>query len=123
MKKLAAIVALGLGLSTGAAFADTMANAFGNTVVVTYPSGAQARYHFNADNTFGIYAPDGSHVMGTYELANGQLCLTPAGGERACAAYVGDKNVGDTWTQTATDGSTINVTLEAGRAGAHNHGH
>ena len=117
MKKFAAIVAFGLALSTGAAFADTMANAFGNTVVVTYPNGAQARYHFNADNTFGIHAPDGSHVHGTYELAGGQLCLTPAGGDRACAAYVGDKNVGDTWTQTATDGSTINVTLEAGRGG------
>lgn len=123
MKKFAAMLAFGLALSTGAAFADTMANAFGNTVVVTYPNGAQARYHFNADNTFGIHAPDGSHVQGTYELAGGQLCLTPAGGERACAAYVGDKNVGDTWTQTATDGSTINVTLEAGRGGGHSHGH
>ncbi len=115
MKKFAAMVAFGLALSTGAAFADTMANAFGNTVVVTYPNGAQARYHFNADNTFGIHAPDGSHVHGTYELADGQLCLTPAGGERACAAYVGDKNVGDTWTQRGLDGTDISVTLEAGR--------
>ena len=35
MKKFMAMVAVGLALSTGAAFADTMANAFGNTVVVT----------------------------------------------------------------------------------------
>lgn len=114
MKKFAAVLAFGMALS-GAAFADTLANAAGNTFVITYANGAQARYHFNADNTFAAQAPDGSHVQGAYELANGQLCLTPAGGERGCTAYVGDKNVGDSWTQTATDGSTINVRLEAGR--------
>ena len=43
------------------------------------------------------------------------ICLTPAGGQAACTAYVGDKNVGDTWTQTASDGSQITVTLQAGR--------
>lgn len=120
MKKFAAVLALGFALSTGAAFADTMANAHNNTVIVTYANGAQARYHFNADNTFGIQAPDGSHVTGTYEVAGDQLCLTPAGGARACTPYTGDKNVGDTWTQTAADGSTISVTIEAGRA-AHAH--
>ncbi|MBN8606428.1 MAG: hypothetical protein J0L81_05870 [Caulobacterales bacterium] len=122
MKKFAIALAFGMALS-GAAYADTLANAHENTVVVTYANGAQARYHFNADNTFGVHTPDGGHVHGTYELANGQLCLTPAGGERGCSAYVGDKNVGDSWTQTATDGSTINVTLEAGRGGGHDHGH
>ncbi|HVK80735.1 MAG TPA: hypothetical protein VM915_08980 [Verrucomicrobiae bacterium] len=120
MKKFAAMVAFGLALSTGAAFADTMANAHENTIVVTYPSGAQARYHFNADNTFAAHLPNG-HVEGTYTLANGELCITPAGGQRACTPYVGDKNVGESWTQTATDGSTINVTLEAGRSAPHSH--
>ena len=54
-------------------------------------------------------------MTGTYAVANGQICLTPAGGEPACTQYVGDKNVGDTWTQTATDGSQITVTVQAGR--------
>lgn len=114
MKKFAAILAFGVALASGAAFADTMANAAGNTFVVTYANGAQARYHFNADNTFEAHAPNG-HVTGTYELTGGQLCLTPAGGERGCLAYAGDKNVGDTWTQTGSDGTQISVTLEAGR--------
>jgi len=114
MKKLAATLAFGVALMAGAAFADTVANAEGNTFVVTYPNGAQARYHFNADNTFAAQTPNGQ-VAGTYELSGGQLCLTPAGGERGCVAYAGDKNVGDTWTQTGTDGSQITVTLEAGR--------
>lgn len=115
MKKLAAALAMGAVLASGAAFADTMQNGYGNTFVVTTSSGAVLRYHFNADNTFAMHGPDGAHVSGTYELANGQLCITPAGGERGCTAYAGDKNVGDTWTQAAADGSQITVKLEAGR--------
>jgi hypothetical protein len=115
MKKLAAALAFGAVLATGAAFADTMQNGYGNTFVVTTADGAVLRYHFNADNTFVMHAPDGSQVSGAYEVANGQICLTPAGGERGCTAYVGDKSVGDTWTQAAADGSQITVTLEAGR--------
>jgi hypothetical protein len=118
MKKFVAVLALGL-FAAGTAFADTMQNAYGNTVVITYPGGAQARYHFNADSTFAAHTPNG-HLSGAYEVAGDQLCLTPTGGQRACTPYVGGKNVGDTWTQTATDGSTITVTIEAGRA-AHSH--
>ena len=114
MKKLAAVLALGAALTAGAAFADTVANAEGNTFVVTYSNGAQARYHFNADGTFMAHTPNGD-VSGTYELNGGQLCITPTGGEAGCVPYAGDKNVGDTWTQTAADGSEITVTLEAGR--------
>lgn len=117
MKKFAAVLALGV-FAAGAAFADPIPNAASNTFVVTYANGAQARYHFNADNTFGAHTPNG-HVSGTYELAGDQLCLTPAGGERGCLPYAGDKNVGDTWTQTGSDGSEITVTLEAGRGHAH----
>jgi hypothetical protein len=115
MKKLAAAFVLGAVLASGAAFADTLQNGYGNTFVVTTANGAVLRYHFNADNTFALHAPDGSHVSGTYEIANGQLCITPAGGERGCTTYVGDKNVGDTWTQTGVDGSQVTVTLQAGR--------
>ena len=116
MKKFAAVVALGAMLSVSAAFAQTMMQtAYDNTIVVTYANGAQARYHFNADNTFAVRTPDGQTVTGTYAIEGGQICLTPNGGERGCTQYVGEKNVGDTWTQTGTDGSQISVTLEAGR--------
>ncbi len=119
MKKLVFAAAMVVALAAGPAFADTMENAYGNTIVITYANGAEARYHFNADGTFGLHTPDGQHVHGAYEVAGEQICLTPNGGERACTAYVGGKNVGDAWTQTATDGSTINVRLEAGRGEGH----
>ena len=117
MKKIAAILGLAMSATLMAppAFADTMQNAYGNTIVVTYASGAAVRYHFNADGSFEIVTPDNQTVPGTYTVAGGQICLTPTGGQAACTDYVGDKNVGDTWTQTATDGSQITVTVQAGR--------
>jgi hypothetical protein len=125
MKTLMALAAFGIACS-GAAFAQTMANSYENTVVLTYANGAQAHYHFNADNTFGVHAPDGSRVHGRYEVTGDQICLTPEGGERACTQYVDGKNVGDTWTQPLADGSTATATIVAGREGhdgEHGHGH
>jgi hypothetical protein len=115
MKKFAALVAIGVALGAGAAFADTMQNGYGNTFVVTNADGVSVRYQFDADGSFRALTPDGNTVTGTYEVTGGQLCITPAGGERGCTAYVGDKAVGDSWTQAATDGGEITVTLEAGR--------
>ena len=62
-----------------------------------------------------LVTPDGHTVPGTYTVGNGQICLTPTGGQQACTEYVGEKNVGDTWTQSATNGSTVTITLQAGR--------
>lgn len=114
MKRLAAGVAMALALAAGPVCADTMESSYGNTVVVTYPNGAVARYHFNADNTFSVTLPDGSTSQGAYAINGDQICFTQAG-ETQCTGYVGGKNVGDTWTQTASDGSTVTVSIEAGR--------
>ncbi len=113
MRLIASLAAIA-ALSAGVAFADTMENGYGNTFVVTNGAGEVARYQFDADNTFMATAGE-THGTGTWELADGQLCITPAGAERGCTPYTGDKNVGDTWTQNATDGGEISVTLEAGR--------
>lgn len=107
-----------LALAAPAAFADAdpMANAYANTFVVTEPSGAVLRYHFNADHTFDVAMPDGQAASGTYALANNQICLTFQGRPQPeCAEAVTGKNVGETWTQTRSDGSQISVTLQAGR--------
>lgn len=114
MKRLLIATALVVA-SAGAAFADTMENAYGNTVVVTLANGGEVRYQFNADQTYSVTTPDGQSVSGAYTTGDGQICLTPAGGEAACTAYVADKAVGDSWTQTGSDGSTVNVRIEAGR--------
>ena len=116
MKRVAAF-AIAAALLTGApALADTIQNGYGATFVVTNSAGQTVHYHFNADGSFAASTPDGQQVAaGTYEVADGQLCITPAGAERGCTTYVGDKNVGETWTQNGTDGGQITVTLQAGR--------
>jgi hypothetical protein len=115
MKKLAAVLAFGAALMSGAAFADTIENGFGNTFVVTGADGQVARYHFNEDGTFTGVAPGGSTMAGRWTVADGQVCLIPPSGQQACAPVVSGKNVGDTWTQVGTDGTEITITLEAGR--------
>lgn len=115
MKKFVVTLAAMVALGSGAALADTMTNSYGNTIVVTYPNGAAARYFFNADNTFTATLPDGSSVSGAFEIVGGEVCLTPAGAERQCTVVEQGKNVGDTWTQAGGDGSSIGVAIVAGR--------
>ncbi len=116
MRTLAVMTAFAAVLAAGAAFADTMQNGVGNTFVVTDSDGTVVHYHFDADGSFTASTPEGEQVAaGAYEVTDSQLCLTPAGGERGCTEYVGDKNVGDSWTQQGTDGAEIRVTLQAGR--------
>jgi len=115
MKRLIAIAAFLCLSSPGAAFADTMQNAVGNTLVVTTASGAVVRYRFNAAGSYAATLPDGSAGSGAWEVADGQICLTPAGGARGCTGYVADKNVGDTWTQAGVDGGQITVAIQAGQ--------
>jgi hypothetical protein len=115
MKKLVAALAFGAALMAGAAWAGTMDNSFGNTIVVTSANG-EARYHFNADGTFTGVAPGGSQMAGTWTLEGDRLCLIPPGGQApSCVAVAADKNVGDTWEQLGADGSPITVRLDAGR--------
>jgi hypothetical protein len=102
-------------LQTGVAFADTMENAFGNTITVTYASGAMARYYFEPDGTFTAVAPDGQQMAGRWEIAEEQLCFIAPSTQRTCTAFVPGKAVGDTWEQAATNGDPITVSLVAGR--------
>ena|SRR5690242_10943629 len=118
MLRIAAALGFSAALIAGAAFADpdTMQTAYGNTVVVTEEGGVVLRYHFNADHTFDVALPDGHAVAGTYQIANGQICLTYEGAEHAeCTEHVTGKNVGDTWTQRGSNGAQISVSLQAGR--------
>jgi hypothetical protein len=102
---------------SGAALAQQqMANAEGNTFVVTDASGVAVRYHFNNNGTWDAVAPDGTTAGGVYTVNDAQICLTAANAtQAACTEYHGDKNVGDTWTQPGTDGQPISVSLVAGR--------
>lgn len=116
MKKFVAALMFGVALTSGAAFADTMENTYANTIVVTYPSGAETRYFFNQDGTFTGVAPGGSTMAGRWTVSGDQLCLIPPGGQQpTCTTIETGKGVGDTWQQSGADGAAITVTLQAGR--------
>jgi len=116
MKTFAAALMFGVALMSGAAFADTMENTYANTIVVTSESGAETRYFFNQDGTFTGIAPGGSTMAGRWTVTGDQLCLIPPNGQApSCTTVEADKNVGDTWQQTGSNGAPITVTLQAGR--------
>ncbi|MDX2237908.1 MAG: hypothetical protein NW203_10130 [Hyphomonadaceae bacterium] len=96
------------------AAAGTMEAAHANTITSTDASGATLRWHFNADNSYHMAAPDGSHVAGRWALEGGQLCMVPQGGERACVPFEANKGVGDTWVAQTANGP-VTVSIVAGR--------
>jgi hypothetical protein len=115
MKKTLAAVVMGVALFAGVASADTLNNAFGNTLTTTGADGASFRWFFNADSTYSVVTPDGASVSGTWTREGENLCVTPTGGgPTQCALIVDGKAVGDTWPVETGNGS-VTVSLVAGR--------
>jgi len=117
VKKLICAAALGAVMTIGgAAYAnDTMDAAYSNTIVVTTADGTVLNYYFNADSTYTFTAGE-AEGGGTFTLGDGQICLTPTGGEEACGPLTDGQGVGDTWDATSVlDGSDITLSITAGR--------
>lgn len=114
MKRILAALALGAAALASPAFAGTVENAFGNTMVAQVAGGPEVRIHFNADSSYVMNLPDGTTVPGAWALQNGQLCMTPQGGAAQCYPDPGDHKVGDSWTATGPDGD-MTLSLVAGR--------
>mgnify|MGYP000672159979 CR=1 FL=1 len=113
----AVFVACAFGVAfIGAAVADTIENGYDNTIVVTTADGAQLRYHFEPDGSYTMRTPDGETASGAWRYGDDEICFSDEeGANETCAPYVDDKAVGDTWTQAGTDGSTVTVSIVAGR--------
>lgn len=113
MKRLGFLAAAISILSIGPAMADTVQNAVGNRVVLTFPGGAQSTLRLHADGTVQQTAPDGQTREGTWTSQGGTYCHT-FNGVQECPPIAADKNVGDTWTQ-AGDGGDIQISIVAGQ--------
>ncbi len=102
----------------GAAFAAsaTMEATFGNTVTVADAAGnTLASYFMNADGTFSLTGADGTTATGTWRETDTDICLTVAGAEETCNPLASGHAVGDSWTAASSDGSTITLSITAGR--------
>lgn len=108
----------------GTACAASMEARFGNTMLATRPDGTVIKMYYDKDHSFsGELRPGGSETVyeakGTWRLAGGKLCVTPAGGTaehpapESCAALKGSK-VGDKWQTEVKgrDGKPVVQTVE-----------
>ena len=126
MRKIAllgfsALVAAGFAT---AAFADTMAETYGNTVLATNDKGETTKLWFKADGTFAGEGAKGEKFTGKWAIKDGKYCSiadlppnppanTPAPKE-SCGDYQGNHKVGDKWTQNDSMGKPVTVEIKAG---------
>lgn len=114
MKRILTALAFGAAALATPAYAGTLDNWFGNTLVVQVAGGPEIRMQFNPDNSYVMALPDGTAVNGAWTMQNGQLCLTPQGGAAECHPDPGEHAVGDTWNATGPQGD-MTLTLTQGR--------
>ncbi len=121
MKSL--ILGLAAAAAATAALADPLSGLYGNTATSTDPKGRTTLYFFNPDGTFENRFPSGRAIKGTFKWKNAQTaCFTvtdppAAKGEDTtnCKAFPVAHHVGDTWTETDSEGVVYQNAVKAGR--------
>ena len=122
MNRAFILVGAVFALST-AAVADPFADMYDNTATSTAPGGKTTLYYFNRDGTFENHFPSGAVIKGTWAWKSSQTaCFTvtyppPRPSENAtnCKAFPVTHHVGDSWTETDSDGVTYTNSIRAGR--------
>ena len=102
---------------------DPLAGLYGNTATSTSPNGKTTLYYFNPDGTFANRFPSGRMIRGAYAWKDATtLCFTvtdppPAKGETDtnCRPFTVAHRVGDTWTETDSEGVKYTNSVKAGR--------
>src|ERR1700744_2719869 len=122
MRRMLSLIGV-LGLAATSACADPFEGLYGNTATSTSPKGKVYTYYFNKDGTFENHNPGGRVIKGTYVWKDAiTACFTvtdpaPAPGENAtnCRPFPVTHHVGDTWSETDSDGVTFTNAVIAGR--------
>ncbi|WP_395647696.1 hypothetical protein [Terricaulis sp.] len=109
-KILLAALSAAVIFASGAA-AGTVENSFGHTVVSRTSDGHESRWQYFADGTYTM-TMNNETTRGAWAYVNGQLCLTPAGGQQSCYTDTGDHHVGDTWTMPGANNTTVTIHIE-----------
>jgi len=108
-------------LPVAALAADANANYYGNTITLSDSKSGTRTLFINADNTYTIHIADGTTVNGSWEAKGDQTCFTqlspppqPGTSNPYCAPN-DSHQVGESWQMTDPSGSTVTVSLKAGR--------
>ncbi len=98
------------------AAADTIENLFGNTLLVTYPSGTVERFFIDADGTFTMemYGERIDQPI-RWTRDGDQFCVVLEGRDPDCSDFPADKTIGDTWEVARPDGQIALYEIVAGR--------
>jgi hypothetical protein len=114
--KLAAIT-LALAASASAAPAPaSLSEAFGNTVVSTYPDGRTALLWLKPDGTYTAKGRHRTSSSGTWALKGEKICLSQKKPFYAPFAFCTAVPSGETWAAKAVTGEPVKVRIVPGTA-------
>jgi len=97
-----------------------LSQAFGNTVLSTYPDGRKAELWLQPNGLYTAEGRRGDPSSGHWKLKGGKICLTqyrPLHMPFAYCTAVPSGGPGATWTSRAVTGETIRVRIVPGHAG------
>jgi hypothetical protein len=104
-----------LTAAAGTAAADTIDNLFGNTLLVSYPSGNQERFYFDADGAFRMIVHDDVEISAAWTRDGDNICITMEDLEPQCSAFPADKAPGESWEKAGENGETVRYQIVEGR--------
>jgi len=117
MRRAIAILLLSATLAAGASLAHADATspleqAFGNTIVSTYPDGRKAELYLDRGGSYTAKGRRGDASSGTWKVKGSKVCLKPNGEPFSFCTPLPS---GSSWTAKAVTGETIQVTIVTGR--------
>ena len=117
MKLALTILALAFATSAVASPArDSLAKAFGNTVVSTYPDGRTGLLWLKPDGTYSAKGRHRTSSSGTWTLKGAKMCLSQKKPVWAPFAYCTALPSSTTWNAKAVTGEPITVRIVKGTA-------
>lgn len=117
-----ACLALSISLAASAAIAASpgaVQEAFGNTIVSTYPDGRTARLWLKADGSYAAKGRRGDPSSGHWRVKGAKLCLKQSRPLPTPFSYctpIPDGGMGHAWSAKAVTGEPIRVQMTKGGA-------
>jgi hypothetical protein len=123
MSRLIALCALSsAALLAGAAQAAPMDQAFGNTILSTYPDGRTGELWLHPDGSYTAEGRKGDPSSGKWSMKGEKLCLKQLKPSNSLISFCKEANADQLksgYTTKAVSGETIQVKLVPGRAKGH----
>ncbi len=114
---LCILTTAGLMATTAYAAAPSVREAFGNTIVSTYPDGRKGELWLQPGGTYSAEGRRGDMSSGAWTVKGAKLCLKqakPIGVPFSFCTPIPTSGLGGTWSAKAVSGEAITVRLVKG---------